>query len=154
MTAGTYSLTFNGYRPDANGLPAYSGIYCVYACTHNALVPSGLIRKLLYIGESTVVRFRVLFHERREDWERELSPGDSLRFSSAPITPDSDRKRAEAAMINHHRPPCNSEYVDSFPYEPTSIWTSGCNELLAPCFTVETTSNEGAGGLFGAPARW
>ena len=126
----------------------------MYACRHDARANSVSIRKLLYIGESANVRNRVDGHERRQDWARELQLGEVLCFSAALIVPESDRLRAEAAMIHHHKPPCNVEYVRSFPYEQTTISTSGASDLLSSCFTVYTTTGQGAGSLLGGSARW
>ena len=150
----SYSLTFDGYYLAPGGLPSNSGIYCVYACTHNAPAQTVGLRKLLYIGEAANVRSRVDGHERRQDWEWKLQRGEVLCFSAALIAPESDRQRAEAAMIHQHKPPCNVEYVHSFPYEQTTISTGGCNTLLSPYFTVYTTTGQGIGTLLGGTARW
>ena len=156
MAAKSYSLNFNGYwrAPNASGLPARSGVYCVYACTYDPRMKTVSPRRLLYIGEAANVRERVSGHERWRDWERELQYGEVLCFSAAPIAPQSDRQRAEAAMIRHHKPPCNSEFVHSFPYEQTTISTSGRNAQLDTYFTVYTTAGSGVGALLGGAARW
>lgn len=39
-------------------------------------------------------------------------------------------------MIFKHKPPCNTEYVDSFPFDETTVRTKGENSLLSPDFTV------------------
>jgi hypothetical protein len=70
-----------------------------------------------------------------------------LIFSAALIL--TGRERAEAAMIHHHKPPANTEYVNSFPYDTTTVSTSGQIVLLSPLFTVHRT----AYGL-GALANW
>lgn len=141
MAAKSYALNFDGYwrTPNISGLPPSSGIYCVYACTHNVQEKTVSIRKLLYIGEAANVKDRVPGHERWQDWEQELRQGEELCFSAALIAPESDRRRAEAAMIHHHKPPCNVEYVDSFPYDQTTISTSGKNAELDSQFTVYRT---------------
>lgn len=156
MAAKSYSLTFDGYwrAPNASGLPAKSGVYCVYACTYDTRMKTVSLRKLLYIGEAANVRERVSGHERWQDWERALQYGEILCFSAALIAPKSDRQRAEAAMIYHHKPPCNVEYVHSFPYEQTTISTSGQNALLGSYFTVYTTAASGVGAGLVGTARW
>ncbi|MXX05288.1 MAG: GIY-YIG nuclease family protein [Acidimicrobiia bacterium] len=132
MTAKTYSLDFSGYwrAENAGGLPDHSGIYCVYTCTFNVKQKTVSLRRLLYIGESGDVRSRVSGHERWDEWEGKLLVGQELCFSAALISPKSDRERAEAAMINIYKPPCNVEYVDSFPFDKTNIETKGKNALL------------------------
>ena len=155
MAAKSYSLAFDGYWRDPleGGLPAESGIYCVYACTHDTRANTVSLRKLLYIGEATNVQERIRGHERRQDWGQDLQYGEVLCFSAALIAPESDRQRAEAAMIHHHKPPCNVEYVHSFPYDQTTISTSGRNTLLDSYFTVYTTARSGVSALLGGAAR-
>ena len=92
-------------------------------------------------------------HERWPDWQRELLWGEVLCFSTALIGPAADRERAEAAMIYEHKPPCNKEYVHSFPYDQTTISTSGQNALLKAHFTVYRTPASGIGALLGGAGR-
>lgn len=153
MAARRYSLDFDGYWRAPGGLPAQSGIYCVYAGTHNAQANIVSLRKLLYIGEAANVRDRVGRHERWPDWERELQLGEVLCFSAALIAPATDRERAEAAMIFEHKPPCNREYVHSFPYDQTTILTSGRHALLKRYFTVYKTSATGIGSTLSSTRR-
>ena len=150
MSAKSYTLNFDGYwrEPNIGGLPAKSGIYCVYACTHNESAGTVSIRELLYIGEAGNVNGRVSEHERWNDWKRRLLYGEQLCFNAALINPTSDRQRAEAAMIHRHKPPCNDEYVNSFPFDETTITTKGKNALLSNQFTVyPTRTTRGLGGM-------
>ena len=136
--AKTFSLEFDGYWRAVNkgGLPAKSGIYCAYSGTYDAQGRTVSLEKLLYIGESKDVRDRVDGHEKWDEWEGELSGGQVLCFSAALITFSDGRERAEAAMIYKHKPPCNEEYVNSFPLLRTTVKTSGENALLHDNFTV------------------
>ena len=147
MTAKTYDLTFDGYwrSHKISGLPPQSGLYCVYACTYNQHNSTVSIRKLLYIGESENIQSRVANHERWKDWEKELQYGEILCFNAALVRVDGDRLRTEAAMIFHHKPPCNKEFTDSFPFDTTSISTSGKNAELDAYFTVQTKKSSGGG---------
>ncbi len=137
MAEATYNLAFKGYWRAVNkgGIPAESGIYCVYACTYNQSENTVSLRKLIYIGESDDVKARIADHEKWDDWESHLMAGETLCFSFAPIG-DAGRVRAECAMINYHSPPENIECVNSFPYDTTRITTSGKNHLLKSSFTV------------------
>ena len=159
MAAKSYSLDYDGYwrAPNISGLPAQAGIYCVYACVHNVTEKTVTLRRLLYIGEAENVRNRVAKHERWDDWVRELKAGEELCFNAALISPTADRERAEAAMIHHHKPPCNVEYVNAFPFNTTTVSTRGKNEKLDGHFTVYTTPATGAqrrASLLGGSTRW
>lgn len=138
MATKTYNLVFEGYwrAGKVGGLPAVSGIYCVYAARFQAWSNTVSLRRLLYVGESENVHDRVGGHERWTDWHRRLQSGEELCFSAAAIAPESDRQRAEAAVINHHKPPCNTEYVNGFPFDRTEVTTSGASGLLTARFVV------------------
>lgn len=139
MMAKSYTLKYRGYWRESKieGIPAESGVYTVYACRYNAVEKTVSISKLIYIGESSNVRDRIRDHEKRPAWRRHLSDGQQLCFNFAAI--NIDRNRVEAALINHHKPPENSEYVNRFPYPRTTVSTSGRSTLLVAHFTVYTS---------------
>lgn len=112
-------------------------MYCVYACTYSAETNRVSLRELIYVGESSDVRERLANHERLKDWKRRLRVGETLCYSVAEVSSD-DRERAEAAVIYRHKPPCNTEYVNRFPFENTTIQTSGRNRFLEAVFSVYT----------------
>ena len=140
MAEKSYTLKFEGYRREVNWkrLPAISGIYCVYACTHDPEEKAVSIRRLLYIGESGNVKKRVPEEpeERRDVWAGMLRRGEELCVGWVEVRP-ADRKRIEAALIYRHNPPCNTEYVDYFPFDKTTVTTSGSAAKLSKKFTVE-----------------
>ena len=156
MVAKSYDLDFGGYWQERNvsGLPAKSGIYGVYTATYNQSNDTVKLNRLLYIGEAENVRDRVMNHEKWEKWRRQLRTGEELCFNMAPISPAADRERAEAAMIYEHKPPCNEEYVNNFPFDQTTITTRGRNALMKGHFTVYRTQQ--ATGLYGlgGARRW
>lgn len=141
MAAKSYALTFDGYwrEPNISGLLAKSGIYGVYACTYNAAEKTVSINRLLYIGEAGDVQARVAGHEGLPAWKRQLKQGEVLCVNAALISPEADRQRAEAAMIFKHKPPCNREYVDNFPFDTTTVTTGGKSKLMQLSFTVVRT---------------
>lgn len=137
MAAQTYSINFDGYWRDQNksGIPDKSGIYCVYSCNYNAGEKTVSLKKLIYIGESENVRDRIANHEKTPLWKRHLQQGEELCFSFGPV-PGVSRVRCEAAMIHKHKPPVNTEYVDKFPFDQTTMELSGKTSLLTAKFTV------------------
>ena len=136
----THQLEFKGYWVEDkwSSLPKESGIYCVYAATRSERTQNLAKPRLLYIGEAEDIRKRVPQNrkDRRDKWKRKLTGDEILCVSYASIEPESDRERAEAAMINWHQPPCNTEYRDSFPFQQTTIVTSGKNTTLEDEFIV------------------
>ena len=137
-TPKTFQLNFDGYWPEPiiSGLPAASGIYCVFSCTHNSQDNTVALKKLLYIGESADVRGRVDGHPGWDTWKRALTSGQVICLSAATISPEADRERAEAAMIFKHQPPSNTSLKDSFAQDTTTIKSSGKTNLLTSSFTV------------------
>ena len=140
MAEQTYSVEFDGYWRDLKkgGVPAKSGIYCVYECTFNAQTNKVSLNKLIYIGESGNVRDRIANHEKYEDWKKHVRQGNELCFSFGAVASTS-RERCEAAMIFKHKPPENTEYRNEFPYDKTAMNLSGKIALLTPTFTVNRT---------------
>lgn len=113
-------------------MPSGSGIYGVYACTYNQYQQTVLLQRLLYIGEGANVRDRIANHEKWSEWRRQLRAGEVLCLNAALISGQSDRCRAEAAMIFSHKPPCNTEYRDRFPYDTTSMEGSSEKPSVLP----------------------
>jgi excinuclease UvrABC nuclease subunit len=140
MAAQTYNIEFDGYWRDENkdGLPGKSGVYCVYSCVYNRSEKSVSIKKLIYIGEAGNVNSRVANHEKCNDWKSHLKSDEELCFSFGGIS-STDRDRCEAALIFKHKPPENDEYVDSFPFDQTTMQLSGKTALLTTNFTVYRT---------------
>ena len=131
-------LEFGGYKLEGGipRLPTQSGIYCIYSCLFNKEADTVSLKKLLYIGESQDVNDRIKNHEKWKKWESKLSGNQEICISYALVS-SSKRLRAEAALIYNHKPPVNTEYIDSFPFDDTYITTSGKNEFLEEDFTVE-----------------
>lgn len=139
--AKTISLNFGGYWREVNkgGVPAESGVYLVYVCRYNEPEKTVTLDKLIYIGEAEDVLYRITNHEKWPQWRRYAPKGSEICFSFAGVT-NPDRERAEAALIYYHKPPCNDEYIDAFPFEDTTIESTGRCALLSSPITVRKTS--------------
>jgi excinuclease UvrABC nuclease subunit len=144
----SYALEFDGYWLEAGlgNLPAKSGIYGVYRCTYDKVQNTVSLRELIYLGEAANVRDRVSGHDKWSAWRGQLKSGEVLCFNAALIAGESDRQRSEAAMIFKHKPRCNTTYVDAFPFDTTTVSTSGKNALMQSSFTVQRTENTAAKG--------
>jgi len=141
----TIELNFDGYWREVNQahMPASSGVYLVYVCRYNEpkdKESQGTVTldKLIYIGEAEDVKDRISKHEKWPEWRKKIPQGSEICFSFAGIT-SPDRERAEAALVFYHKPQCNDEYVDSFPFEDTTIISTGrCKFIVSP-ITVKQT---------------
>ena len=139
--AKTISLEFHGYVREVKkgAIPATSGIYLVYVCRYDEERDKVTLDKLIYIGEAEDVCDRIAGHEKWPKWREYVPKGSEICFSYAGVT-NPDRERAEAALIYHHKPPCCEEYIDSFPFEDTTVVSSGrCAKLSSP-ITVKKTA--------------
>jgi hypothetical protein len=128
------SLNFAGYWREVNKgkIPVQSGIYLVYVDKYNESEGTVMLDKLIYIGEAEDIHSRITNHEKWPDWRRYVSEGSEICFSFASVT-NPDRERAEAALIYYHKPPCNDEYIHAFPFEDTTVESSGqCDQLSSP----------------------
>ena len=139
MAEKSYNLDFDGYLQEVNwsSLPAKSGVYCVYACTYSKKSDKVSIWQLLYIGESGDIKKRVPQGRktRRDVWASKLKKGEELCVSWTEVG-YADRERVEAALIYYHEPPCNDEYVASFPFDKTNVTTEGKTAKLSKKFIV------------------
>jgi hypothetical protein len=139
--ARTISLNFEGYWREENkgGVPAKSGIYLVYVCRHNVSQGTVTLDELIYIGEAGDVNNRIANRKKWPEWRRHVPRGSEICFSFAGVI-SPDRERAEAALIYYHKPACNDEYVDSFPFDDTTVESTGrCALLSSPIFVRRTS---------------
>ena len=140
--AKTIKLDFDGYWREVNksSIPAKSGIYTVYVCKYNPPPKDTVsLKKLIYIGEADNVRERIDEHEKWAKWRKEVPEGSEICFSFAGVT-NPDRQRAECALIYYHKPSCNDECKDSFPYEDTTVISTGKHQFIKSPITVKKTT--------------
>ena len=137
MTTKTISLEFDGYwrEPNKGGVPDKSGVYVVYECYYDPQEKTVSLKKIIYMGEAGNVRDRIDGHEKWPEWREQVRAGNQICFSFAPVG-NLDRERAEAALIFKHKPPTNTEYVNSFPFDQTTVNSKGKTALLHTSFTV------------------
>lgn len=138
MAGNAILLEFTGYWNEYNKgtMPPVSGIYCVYGGIEDPQKKKVDVKELIYIGESDNVNRRLADHDGILLWRSCLNLGRALCFNFVPIGP-ADRERCEAALIFKHKPPANISYVDTFPFESTTIQVSRRAPLLERKFTVQ-----------------
>lgn len=142
MSAQHFDLVFNGYwrEPNKAGIPAESGVFCVYVCTFNPTQKTVSMSLLVHIGHGDNVADEVAKVELWGPWLRhKSSPDQELCFSFASVPPDC-RERVAAALIMKHQPVENQKYREEFPFEDTSLSLQGRAVILTPEFIVHKTT--------------
>jgi hypothetical protein len=131
------SVEFEGYWREKRkgGIPAGPGLYCVYTCLYSGRKQTCSPQKLVYIGASENVRACLADHGKQKAWESHIDTGEELCFSYAPLAAE-DLEHCAAALIFKHKPPENTVYVQSFPFDRTSLALSGQAGFLSKSFTV------------------
>ena len=142
MSAKIYYLNFEGYwrENELSTIPKHSGVYCVYACTYDSIRNLANLRTLIDIKGAEDVCASIAKPENWPNWRKHLREGEQLCFSIAAVDDSSEIPRVEAGLVFHHKPPQDSEYHDSFPFEPTTVInTSGRNHFLDGTCVVHRT---------------
>lgn len=135
----TINLNFDGYWREVNksSVPKKSGVYGVYVCKYNPPPQNTVtLDKLIYIGEAEDVNDRIANHEKWPEWRKEVTAGSEICFSFAEVI-SPDRERAECALIYYHKPKCNDDCKYSFPYEDTTVVSTGNHEFITSPINVQ-----------------
>jgi hypothetical protein len=137
MPSKHYDIKFDGFwrEPNIGGIPANSGVYCVYVCIFDAISKTVALQKLVYIGSASNVKEAVAHHDQWPKWRSYLTGDEQICISLAPVG-EADRERVAAALIYEKKPPANDQFKDNFPFPAVSITTSGRNVFLTPSFNV------------------
>lgn len=132
-----YRLTFDGYWRDCNkgSLPTYSGIYLVYKCIYNAYNDTVSLIDIIYIGQAENIHDRHEQHDKYNDFLSQLSEGQELCYSCAPV--ESDLDLVENALIFVQKPVLNVEGRNSYIHSKAHIIISGnCTRMKRTDFII------------------
>jgi len=134
----TINLNFDGYWREVNkgGIPKKSGVYAVYVCRYNEQNKTVTLDKLVYFGEAEDANERISNHNKWDEWRKEVPKGSEICFSFAEVS-SPDRERAECALIYYHQPVCNEKSTEEFPYEETTVVSTGSAALIKSPITVK-----------------
>lgn len=105
-------------------MPSCSGVYFVYACTFNAIANTVLLRRLLYIGQASNINFRLVYHDKRPDWQRYLLSGETLCYACAQVDGRS-LDLVEAAFVYKFKPVANDLLKNAYLHTPSQFEVSG-----------------------------
>jgi hypothetical protein len=139
MAALSCNINIEGYWRKANNqyIPNHNGIFFVYLASYNGADDTITPKKLIYIGSAVRIKEQVQNDLLTNNpWRHFESTDDELCFSAAYI-PELDTERILSASIYYYKPPGNSQYVDYFTYDPTTIISTGKTALLDSYFMVQ-----------------
>ena len=140
MAELTFKIKIEGFWrvQDRLSIPSDPGVLFVYETSRINATDSIFFDRLIYIDESEDLRAETINHELYRDWLRFVREGNELSFSIGKIM-NQHRVRIRRAYIHRHRPPMNQDLANSFPFDSTTIISTGMHALLSPRFTVHRT---------------
>jgi hypothetical protein len=139
MSLLNYNIIIEGYWREMNRqfIPNYTGIFFVYLACYDNTTDIITPVKLVFIGHAVKVREQIQHHILTDNpWHPFSEAGHEFCFSAAYLS-ELDMERVVSAFIYYFKPPANSQYVDFFTYDPTTITASGKTALLKSHFTVQ-----------------
>jgi hypothetical protein len=138
--AKTINLNFDGYWREINtdSIPRKSGVYAVYVGRYDEQNKTVTFDKLIYFGEAEDANERISNHDKWGEWRKEVPKGSETLFSFAEVV-SPDRERAQCALIYYHQPVCNEKSTEEFPYEETTVVSTGKAALIKSPITMKKT---------------
>jgi hypothetical protein len=137
MAEQTLVVDINGYWRDQQRkiLVENSGIFFVYEAKYNDTDQTVDLLRIIYIGHDASIGQFLLSSELRQEWLQMIEPGNELCYATAAVD-NYYRTRVAAAYIFAHLPPVNKEYTTAFPFDRTTIISTGKTALLYPVITA------------------
>ncbi|MBW2647111.1 MAG: hypothetical protein JRE23_13240 [Deltaproteobacteria bacterium] len=89
-----WGYDFEGFFYSASSLKQNAGVYVVW-CNKD---------RVLDVGESENVKYRVQYHDRKNSWRRQCS--GTVYYSVAYIVDEQERKKLEKKIRELENPPC------------------------------------------------
>lgn len=134
----TYKLHFDGSLADSyrQQLPQYSGIYLVYRGRFDAKENLFYCWEILYIGQATNIRERIVNHDRRSDFLASRGKDEVIFYSYAHLDA-SALNMVEGALIYVMKPRLNIIGRDSYAYQPIHVLSDGACALLDTDFKIQ-----------------
>lgn len=143
MAEQTLVVNINGYWRDQQrkNLVENSGVYFVYEAKYNDADQTVDLLRIIYIGHDANIGQLLFSDELRSEWLQTVEPGNELCYATAAV--DSYyRARVAAAYIFAHLPPANKEFTTAFPFDRTTIISTGKTALLYPVITATRSTRQ------------
>lgn len=115
---------------DVDGVPDQYGVYLVASVNKTGIDP-------IYIGKAKSLNERLSNHEKYESFVENIKKGDSLEIHFATISKEKI-DRIEQALIYKFQPILNTDHLNDFNYQDTTITITG--SIKHNKFTVKKTT--------------
>ena len=138
MAEATIIVHINGYwrESDISNILTHSGIFFVYESKYNPDENTVDLLNLIYIGEAMNIRERIRTHDKYLIWKNIISPGNELCFATGSVE-DYFRERVKIAYVFGNNPAANNGHISQFPFDNTTLISTGKTALLKPTLTVK-----------------
>jgi len=138
MAEATIIVHINGYwrEEDLFNILTHSGIFFVYESTYNPDEHTVDLLNLIYIGEALNIRDRILTHDKFNTWKSMIRSGNELCFATGNVE-DYFRERVKVAYVFGNRPAANNGNISQFPFDTTTLISTGKTALLKPTLTIK-----------------
>lgn len=138
MAETTIIVHINGYwrEEDLSNILTHSGIFFVYESIYNPDEHTVDLLNLIYIGEALNIRERIRTHDKYNAWKNLIKSGNELCFATGNVE-DYFRERVKIAYIFGNNPVGNNGHINQFPFDTTTLISTGKTALLKPTLTIK-----------------
>jgi len=137
MAEATIIVHINGYwrEEDTSIILTHPGVFFVYESKYNPDENTVDLLNLIYIGEAQNIRERIRTHEKFSLWKNFIKPDNELCFATGNVE-EYFRERAKTAYIFGNNPIANNGRFTQFPFDTTTLISTGKTALLKPTLTI------------------
>jgi len=138
MAEATIIIDINGYwrEEDLSIILTHPGVFFVYESKFDPDEHTVDLLSLIYIGEAQNIRERIRTHEKLNLWKNLIRPDSELCFATGNVE-EYFRERVKTAYVFGNNPVANYGHSIQFPFDTTTLISTGKTALLKPTFTIK-----------------
>ena len=133
----TIIIHIKGYwrEQDKVEIPDVSGVFFVYESKFNLTDETVDILRLIFIGYGDHLNPVIHDEANQSIWKAHVREGHELCFAFADVEKGL-RKRIQTAYIQRHKPPANVQTGEPFPFDNTTLVSTGKTAMIDPVITA------------------
>jgi len=138
MAEATIIIDINGYwrEEDLSIILTHPGVFFVYESKFDPDEHTVDLLSLIYIGEAQNIRERIRTHEKLNLWKNLIRPDSELCFATGNVE-EYFCERVKTAYVFGNNPVANYGHALQFPFDTTTLISTGKTALLKPTFTIK-----------------